>query len=132
MNYIPQICKMLGVEIGEEFTIDYIDLKDNTYKFTETDLILTKNGESEPLILYDILNGDIKIIKLPFEPKVGEKYYYIDFLGINCKPTPCSEKWEGNNCDYQAKFCGNCFRTWEEANKHAYEIYKKLTGREWE
>ena len=130
MNHIPEIAKMLGVEIGEKFRIDF---KDDTKLFMFTEDTLVEAGSGEPIYrtLADLVCGIRKIIKLPFEPKVGEKYYYIDFFGINCKPTPCSEKWEGNNCDYQAKYCGNCFRTAEEAEAHKHEVYKRLTGREW-
>ena len=40
--------------------------------------------------------------------------------------------WVDWTTDYMCKYCGNCFRTEAEAEKHKYEIYEKLTGKKWE
>jgi hypothetical protein len=42
------------------------------------------------------------------------------------------DKWFDWTKDYMCAYCGNCFRTREEAEAHKYEIYEKLTGKRWE
>lgn len=73
MNYIPEIAKMLGVEIGEEFRLsnsEYI------YKIVDNGL-LRKNKPIETWyydnsMLRSLLSGEIEIIKLP-KPILDEK-----------------------------------------------------------
>jgi len=76
----------------------------------------------------NFLKGDYEIVKLPFEPKQGETYYKVilrDGLSV------AKEDWTGWLADYSDKYCGNCFRTESEAEKHKYEIYEKLAGKRW-
>jgi hypothetical protein len=72
--------------------------------------------------------GDVEVIKIPFEPQEGEKYwsywgdweieYYL---------------WEGKRTVAQLrKACGCVFRTEEEAIKARPAKYKELTGKEWQ
>lgn len=145
MNLIPKICEMLGVEIGEEFNL--INTETNTLNITErTPTKYRLNNDCPTIIeyyipagdrwsrstaLFSILNGDLEIVKLPFEPKNGERYYRI-FIHIDGDMAIISDTWDGWTTDCMCKYCGNCFRTEAEAEKHKYEIYEKLTGRKWE
>lgn len=75
MNLIPEIAKMLGVEVGEEFKVEN-DVC--LHRFTENGLEYNVCGVwSACARLNRILNGTDKIIKLPFEPKYGEKYWTV-------------------------------------------------------
>ena len=141
MNLIPKIAEMLGVEIGEEF--DLCNGMDSSirmgciYKFSNDCLMCADEddkdcfGVASDKTLRCILNGALKIIKLPFEPKYREAYWIIRFAD-DFEPTPDDVWWRGDTIDYMCKYCGNCFRTKAEAEAHKYEIYKKLTGRKWE
>lgn len=72
-NYIPQIAKMLGFEIGEEFYIWSENKLLRSYhtkikcKFTATDLLYfdTSNGKWNCLKgnFYDLMTGATKIVK---------------------------------------------------------------------
>ena len=129
MNLIPKIAEMLGVEIGEEFKIEN-DIC--LHRFTENGLEYRVCGVWSACVcarLNLILNGTEKIIKLPFEPKRGEEFYKVCVSGD--KLTVCVEMWADYFVDYALKYCGNCFRTKSEAEKHKYEIYEKLTGKKW-
>ena len=133
MNLIPKICEMLGVEIGERFYISSEKkIEGAYYYFSSTELLyhvpnrLTDCAQYRSLA--DLIYGDEKIIKLPFEPKKGEKYFVVSIVDKSV----CSCLWDGHTTDYCYKACGNCFRTEKEAEKHKYEIYEKLTGRKWE
>ena len=79
-NLIPEICKMLGVELGEEFKVE----GDNrTYWF---DLDGLHSGEyvaedEDDAMLHDLLCGEAEIVKLPWKPKKGEHYYTFVLMG---------------------------------------------------
>lgn len=138
MNLIPKIAEMLGVEIGEEF--DLCNGMDSSirmcriYKFSDSCLMCADEddkdcfGVASDKTLRCIINGSLKVIKLPFEPKKGDKYFIISVVDKTVFPFI----WDGTTTDYCYKACGNCFRTEKEAEKHKHEIYEKLTGRKWE
>ena len=141
MNLIPKIAEMLGVEIGEEF--DLCNGMDSSirmgciYKFSNDCLMCADEddkdcfGVASDKTLRCILNGSLKIIKLPFEPKDREKYWTAYWKGIVDMPCALYEIWCGDSIDFANKVSGNCFRTEAEAEKHKYEIYEKLTGKKW-
>ena len=83
-NHIAEVAQMLGVKIGETFK-----LTDDThgdyhryYQFTdkkgfETSVDGLKWETAAAVVLRGILMGDIRIVKLPWKPKMEEKYYAI-------------------------------------------------------
>lgn len=132
MNLIPEIAKMLGVEIEEAFKLsEYAGVK---HKFTETGLFYEDNDGEWRLDSYttfmDLLLGRYEVFKLPFEPKSGQGYYKVVIR--DGKLAAVAETWANWLADYADKYCGNCFRTAEEAEAFKYEIYEKLTGEKWE
>ena len=144
MNLIPKIAEMLGVEIGEEFNAKHVDIgkiltnskeEPAIFKFGNDGLYAKCSDGSGDFFLIgmgNFLKGDYEIVKLPFEPKKGEKYWTVYWKGIGDMPCAVYETWRGDSCDFANKVSGNCFRTRDEAEKHKYEIYEKLTGRKWE
>lgn len=73
-NLIPQIAKMLGVELFEEFKVE----GDNRTYWLDLDGL--HSGEyvvedEDDAMLHDLLCGEVEIIKLPWKPKEGEYYY---------------------------------------------------------
>ena len=135
MNLIPEIAKMLGVEIGERFEVDSIDHANGIYYyFSETELLEHRKDRTPDYAQYrklaDLIYGDEKVIKLPFEPKKGDRYFRI-FINADKDLKVTEDLWVGWTTDYMCKYCGNCFRTLAEAEKHKYEIYEKLTGEKW-
>ena len=134
MNLIPKIAEMLGVELEEEFKIKPLD---GVYMLDESGL-LNKHDDGKwysSMSLTPLLTGQYKIEKLPpFEPMYGDKYWHV--LWYDGTYNKCIEPfrlmWDNSKNCWQDKYCGNCFRTEEEAQSEKYSIYKKLTGREWE
>ena len=111
-NLIPQIAKMLGVELDEEFKIE----GDNrTYWF---DLDGLHSGEyvvedEDDAMLHDLLCGEVEIIKLPWKPKKGEYYYTFDiFRG---KWVVRSSWWGGFPNEYALLDKGWVYRSQAEA-----------------
>lgn len=135
MNLIPKIAEMLGVEIGEEFKIAGNEM--NLFRFDERRGLLVRINEMhdfEECASGDryakLLNGFSEIKKIPFEPKNGEKYYRV-FIHKDGSIAVNMDAWADWTTDYMCKYCGNCFRTEAEAERHKYEIYEKLTGKKW-
>lgn len=126
---------MLGVELEEEFMLDF---RCSTYKFTENGLYFyDKNGhwwQCSNVLLPKILKGEIAIKKLPWKPKGGDRYYYATWM-VGADGALIGT----NDSVYRAYFppdcmnvdIGNCFKTREEAEAAKYEVYKRLTGKDW-
>lgn len=140
MNLIPKIAEMLGVEIGEEF--DLCNGMDSSirmgciYKFSNDCLMCADEddkdcfGVASDKTLRYILNGSLKIIKIPFQPKEGERYWYVYWNAKDPVDTTYTY-WDGAVSNLADKYCGNCFRTEAEAEREKYNIYEKLTGNKW-
>lgn len=120
-NLIPQIARMLGVELGEEFKLK--NKQDNCvstelYKFSEDSLLYRYQDQDGyytalSLTLYHLFRGDCEVIKLPWKPKKGDVYYTFEiFRG---KWVVRSLWWTGAPCNYALLDKGWVFRTKEEA-----------------
>ena len=137
MNLIPKICEMLGVEIGEKFYIGREEkIEGAYYYFSNTELLYHVPNRTPDYAQYrelaDLIYGDKTIIKTPFEPKVGERYWVVTWDSTLPYISACYVIWLNRADCFAEKYCGNCFRTKAEAEKHKYEIYEKLTGKKWE
>lgn len=116
-NLIPNIARMLGVEIGEEFKVKGDD--ETTYSFTDDGLKLIYNGGigiaeiSSDAAFIALLKGKDEIVKLPWKPKKGDAYYTFEiFRG---KWVVRSLWWTGAPCNYALLDKGWVFCTKEEA-----------------
>lgn len=83
-NLIPEIAKMLGVELGEEFKVDKYD--ELTFKFAENMLITRADFKGAKwgithVVLSELLGGDIEIVKLPWKPTMYEEYWTFGKCG---------------------------------------------------
>ena len=128
-NLISEIAKLLGVEIGEKFIIE--NAEHNLQVVLVADgLHVTKDdflGSSNSKLLQNVLCGLFEVKKLPWEPKVGEGYYFPD---VGTKVT--RRIWNNQTYDYALKSLGMVYRTKAEAEKHLAEDYEKLTGKKLE
>lgn len=125
-NLIPEIIQMLGVAIGEEFKIkdkhgEFVS--DKTYKFSENALMYFHQEDDNiyrivsRTTLCSLLNGNYEIVKLPWKPKVGEKYYSFGgkFIGDSSIWIIVDVIWDGLAYDVDMLDKGWVFRTKEEA-----------------
>ena len=135
-NLMPEVAKLLRVEMNEEFKIKGF----NRFGIiTEQGLTWHQRGETNWDVsdsdLTDLLIGCLEIEKLPFKPRPGDVYWYVYWL------FDVTQKWElqvgSTTYDIQHapdNLCvaiGNCFKTREEAEVHKYEAFKRLTGMDW-
>lgn len=111
MNYMPEVAKMLGVELGEEFEIN--EYHGSTFIFTDSGLSMSCKHDCEdfaPIALLFLLNGKFTIKRKPWKPKEGESYYIVETNG-----SIGVEEWWAETIDMNYYKIGNCYRTSEEA-----------------
>lgn len=83
-NLIPQIARMLGVELGEEFKVKGYKL---TYMITDDKGLMATDDSPETgwtpanTLFAALLNGDAEIVKIPWKPKMYEEYWTFGKLG---------------------------------------------------
>lgn len=112
-NLIPEITRMLGVEIGEEFKIKGATGVDSTIFWFDLDGLHAETCEMADVTLWQLVLGNETIVKLPWKPKKGDAYYTFEvFRG---KWVVRSLWWTGAPCNYALLDKGWVFRTKEEA-----------------
>jgi len=131
MNYMPQVLKMLGVEVDEIFDVVHPDfgvIFDTDYQFSldENDDLILKNKycSHNNVIFIEILKGARLIQKRPWKPKLGERYYLVKHNG-----GVTSECFNGYDYEYYFFNSGNMFKTREEVTPEMVEqVIKEMKG----
>ena len=125
-NLIPEIAKMLGVELGEEFKI-----KDYELTLTITDKGLMAADDSSETgwtpanaLFVVLLNGDAEIVKIPWKPKMYEEYW--TFRSIQLKWNVTSYRWQSSPDDVATFKVGWVYRTREEAETALPAVAKEI------
>ena len=126
-NLLPEICKMLGVELGEEFKIK--GREGAIYKFSVAGLLVSDDDAEKvytathvPLV--GLVRGDIEIVKLPWKPKKGETYYTFELLGD--KWVVRSSRWGGFPNEYALLDKGWVYRSQAEAEAALPTVAKEI------
>lgn len=130
-NLMPEIIKALGLEYDEVFRVSEQDAETaegGLFCFNKEGGLIKFNPDGSTCtaweVLYDILNGWCEIVKLPWEPKEGERYCYPS---VSAKNVDCTN-WTCCSFDYAMKALGMVYKTLEEAQECFAEDYERLTG----
>lgn len=141
MYWIKNIMEEIGIDYDVPFTME---IKDGN-KLETKDLILRSIGcggtdidvidantnkrilDVEPIIFMLLFSDNVKIIKKPWKPEDGEKYWYVWF-DENCDCCVGASHWERNSADFTRYVVKNCFKTQKEAVENADEVLKTLRG----
>lgn len=133
-NLIPEIARMLGVELGEEFELK--DKQNNCvsteiYKFSEDTLLYRyqdQDGYYTALspTLYHLFRGDYEVIKLPWKPKKDEKYWGFWYSSVNDAWLVLLYTWANNPADFALYKAGWVYRTRAEAEAALPAVAKEL------
>lgn len=127
-NHMAEVAKMLGVEVGEAFKIidDTHSNYRRYYRFTKNvgvetsdDDVHWKKAIAEALEC--LLMGDVKVVKLPWKPQKGEKYY-IPRISIRLEDRYYWYHWQNSDADIKRYTMGLVCKTREEA----IEMTKKM------
>ena len=121
-NHMAEVAKIFGVELGESFKITsgIQDDYQSYYRFTESSGIeisddgITWKMTSVATLLKYLLMGDIRIIKLPWKPREGEKYY-VPRIAIRPEDRHYYYYWINSGVDIKRYDMGIVCKTKEEA-----------------
>lgn len=133
-NLIPEIARMLGVELGEEFKID--TRGNDIFQITESGVWLRKDVDNDEWVeksfeFMELCNGGAEIIKLPWKPKSGEKYWGFWYSSLNDAWLVLLYTWANNPGDFAFYEAGWVFRTRAEAEAALPNVAKE-SGVEYE
>lgn len=128
-NLIPEIAKMLGVELGEEFKIKGYD--GLIYKLTDAGLELTTvDGQKTKWFdhgaLNSLLKGKMEIIKISWKPKLNERYWTFMSSLEGGKLYVLNYMWDNSVIDVALHKVGWVYRTQEEAKSALPKVAKEL------
>lgn len=143
-NKMKQVAEILGVPITEninELKVFKIKFKNKGSMWQE--VFLTKGGmylsggqALTSIYLESLITGQCEVRMPPYVPKDGDRYWRVWFTE---KSRFCSariwvtrDEWTCCYADYLNKHIGNCFATKTEAEAAKYDIYKRITGKEWQ
>lgn len=107
-NYMAEVAKLLGVELGEEF-----ECYGEGYTYCLTDKGLLCNGCHASTILSLLLEGQLEIKRKPWKPKYDEFYWMVS----PCGAAACV-RWYDNYSDITLYKIGNCYRCKVDAEKN--------------
>ena len=130
-NLMPEVAKLLGVEIGEEFFIQNADRKETVVLAADGLHVIQPNNVLSPdhgKLLSKVLQGLYTVKKIPWEPQEGDRYYVLNTNALFIE----SFMWGNSTFDYAAKNMGIIYRTKAEAEAHLEEDYERLTGKKLE
>ena len=120
-SHMEEVAKMFGVELRETFKItdDIFGEHPKYYRFAENVCLEASNdgGKWETAdagVLEDILMGDVRIIKLPWKPREGEKYY-VPRIAIRPEDRHYYYYWSNSGVDIKRYDMGIVCKTPEEA-----------------
>ena len=120
-NYLLVVAEILGVEPFEEFRITDYNL---FYRLTPQGLEFSNKDRvewRESSLLYNLLTGKNKIVKLPFRPKFGQVFY----TPSSHLSRACVCRWEENIVDIALLKEGLVFRTESECANALEELRQK-------
>lgn len=123
-NYMQDVAQMLGVEFEEEFHLNDSNV---FYKIANKGLYYKFNTTWYPSsndLFVKLIMGEVEIIKLPWQPKEGDRYYFpaTDFQ------YSCPDNWDNHPIDFALKEAGMAFKTKEECEAALPELRKKYLG----
>lgn len=126
-NYMSEIAKLLGVNIGEEFIIQNADRKETVVLAMNGFLVIQPSGLGivNDQLLPKVLQGHYEIIKLPWEPKNCDDYYV---LNVTTGRIECYS-WGATTFDLAVKSLGIIYRTKAEAEANMSKDCERLTGK---
>lgn len=130
-NLMPDVAKLLGVELGEEFIIENADRKETVVIAMDGFHVLQPNdilGPDHGKLLSKVLQGLYEVKKKPWEPEEGEYFYYPDVK----RKAVCRLPWDSQFFDFAMKALDMVYRTQEEAEANFAKDYQKLTGKKLE
>ena len=132
-NLIPDIMKLLGLQMGELFhvVIDGVENKLVSFYFTDHELMYLASSDNEPRLASDrtiigLIYGGYEVKKLPWVPKIGEEYWCVLPLSDPDYPKTALVTMTKSVFSLFNLIHHNYFRTQDEAEAGKVEYVKRL------
>ena len=138
MNHAREIANMLGLEIGEKFTIkghpDYGTfwfVDDQSEGWRELWKVDLEKGFYDAEIeindtLEQLLAGFYEVEKMPWKPKRSQKYYTVNYTLQTNEKVIDETIWIDSVYDLMRWKSGNCFKTRKKAEIKGEELIERL------
>lgn len=143
IHLLEQFMQENGIEFDKPFTVEFKDgnktetqdlqlcLLDDKDMYCELVEAYTDDSlvDEERTLFMLLFSDNVKIIKKPWKPKKGERYWYVwwfndkELEGIVGRGI-----WENHSADFTRYIVGNCFKTEKEAIEHKDDIARVLRG----
>lgn len=116
-NLMPEVARMLGVEIGEKFQINLCP--NVLFKFDMSGILAQEQGEASwhsanRGILQELIYGSFEIMKLPWKPKRKDTYWTF-YINDHDKLDTDWNIWTEEVAELARLKAGWVYRTREEA-----------------
>ena len=132
MTYYKQFAEILGLELGQEFSITSADGEQTSsllYKITKAG-IFSKDAKDtcgfwglEPSTTVDrLLSGVLKVVHKPWKPSEGYTYWWYSIAWKQA----IDNEFNSSIGDLLHWKVGNCFKTKEEAETKGKEIMEQI------
>ena len=132
-NLLPDIMKLLGLQMGEllHVVIDGVENKLVSFYFTDHELMYLASSDNEPRLASDrtiigLIYGGYEVKKLPWIPKVGEEYWCVLPLSDPDYPKTALVTMTKSVFSLLNLINHNYFRTQDEAEAGKVEYIKRL------
>lgn len=132
-NLIPDITKLLGLQMGELFhvVIDGVENKLVSFYFNDHELMYLASSDNEPRLASDrtiigLIYGGYEVKKLPWEPKVGEEYWCVIPQSGSDYPETALVTMNKSVLSLLNLAHHNYFRTRDEAEANKMDFVKEL------
>ena len=132
MNYYKQIAEMLGLELGQEFSITSADGEQTSsllYKITKDGIFSRGEKDTdgfwglEPSTTVEhLIRGVFKAVPKPWKPSEGYTYWWYSIAWNQA----IDNEFNSSIGDLLHWKVGNCFKTKEEAETKGKEIMEEL------
>lgn len=117
MNYMSEVAKLLGVELGEEFDVCFDNsniymkakLTENGFRVNDTNMIALTSNSTQQVFEW-ILCGTVTIKRKPWKPKYGDVYYCVSSSGY-----VVDEQWYDDIIDKLHYKISNCYQQESQA-----------------
>ena len=119
MNYISEVAKMLGVELGEEFELN--ENENWICIFTEDQFEVSNknkvyvNASLGEHVLAELIGGAYTVKRKPWKPQQRYEVYYL----VHSDGDVVEGCWTDREWDKTNYKIGNCYRTKEEAEANS-------------
>lgn len=143
INKMADVARLLGVKMNEKFKIQNAEGKEmlpDEVRITGDGLIIDNcfgySLNLGAIMLSLLLNGTYSISRSSWYPKRGEDFYVVTWreYGDGKIRLTVQQKsyWRGEAAALMFIDTNNCFSTYDEAEAQKYEVFKRLTGKEWD